>query len=182
MRPLSTFPSVLGGGSSGSCRLKERGARLARWPPPRNRRVLPFRFGKRRGDESKRPPFRFRSSLYESQGKEMKSIFILAASLRLPFRAPPANPGHGHGNGHGNRGDYSYEYDRDCPPGLAKKHNGCMPPSRQQACPRRALAERIRQLQLVPADSVRGSPPLRPKSAVPLLLQRWLSMPSIREP
>jgi len=65
----------------------------------------------------------------QSQGKEMKSIFILAGVAALAVSSPAlADPGHGHGNGHGNRGDYSYEYDRDCPPGLAKKHNGCMLP------------------------------------------------------
>ena len=60
----------------------------------------------------------------------MKSIFVLASVAALAVSGPAlADPGHGHGhgNGHGDR-DYGYGYDRGCPPGLAKKHNGCMPP------------------------------------------------------
>ena len=62
----------------------------------------------------------------------MKSIFVLAGVAALAVSSPAlADPGHGHGhgNGHGDRDrDYGYGYDRGCPPGLAKKHNGCMPP------------------------------------------------------
>jgi hypothetical protein len=74
----------------------------------------------------------------------MKQILMLAGAAALAFAAPAlAKPGggsgngngwgHGHGHGHG----YAYGYgDRGpvgygvggCPPGLAKKHNGCMPP------------------------------------------------------
>ncbi|URD61020.1 hypothetical protein M8312_00415 [Sphingomonas sp. KRR8] len=75
----------------------------------------------------------------------MKHAFLIAgaalAVIAAPAAAKPGN-GHGHGNGHGgdrdrweqrdqgDRGDrYGYGYnDRGCPPGLAKKHNGCMPP------------------------------------------------------
>src|SRR5206468_10489657 len=50
-----------------------------------------------------------------------------------------AKPGNGHGNAYGHGGDrgYTVDYGRGhshgygiggCPPGLAKKHNGCMPP------------------------------------------------------
>ena len=68
----------------------------------------------------------------------MKYAFLIAGAAALGFAAPtlahPGNgngfgPGHGHGNPHG------YGYGRamgygvgGCPPGLAKKHNGCMPP------------------------------------------------------
>jgi hypothetical protein len=41
-----------------------------------------------------------------------------------------ADPGHGHGHSHGwnnDRGPIGYGMG-GCPPGLAKKHNGCMPP------------------------------------------------------
>jgi hypothetical protein len=41
-----------------------------------------------------------------------------------------ADPGHGHGHSHGwnnDRGPIGYGIG-GCPPGLAKKHNGCMPP------------------------------------------------------
>jgi hypothetical protein len=56
----------------------------------------------------------------------MKPIFVLVAVAAVAVSGPAlAKPGHGHG--HGDRG-YGYEYGRGCPPGLAKKHNGCMPP------------------------------------------------------
>lgn len=69
----------------------------------------------------------------------MKAIFVLAGATALAVSAPAlADPGHGrgHGYGHGDR-DRGYDrgdrdrgngYGRDCPPGLAKKHNGCLPP------------------------------------------------------
>jgi hypothetical protein len=47
----------------------------------------------------------------------MKYGFLIAGAAALGFAGPAlAKPGHGHG-GYG-----------DCPPGLAKKHNGCQPP------------------------------------------------------
>lgn len=65
----------------------------------------------------------------------MRHLLLLAGAAALGLAGPalgkPGN-GHGHGDrdyGHGDR-DYGYG-DRDfggCPPGLAKKHNGCMPP------------------------------------------------------
>ena len=69
----------------------------------------------------------------------MKQIIILAGAIALTLSGQAvARPGNGHGHGH----DYAYEghgrghgYDGPggyraggCPPGLAKKHNGCMPP------------------------------------------------------
>jgi hypothetical protein len=63
----------------------------------------------------------------------MKQALLLAGAA-LAFAAAPAaaKPGHGHGN-HGYDRDqrgYAYGYDqgRGCPPGLAKKNNGCLPP------------------------------------------------------
>lgn len=58
-------------------------------------------------------------------------LFAGAAALGIagPALAKPGN-GNGHANGHGNDhgyGDYGYG-GGGCPPGLAKKHNGCMPP------------------------------------------------------
>jgi hypothetical protein len=56
----------------------------------------------------------------------MKAILLLVAAAGLTLSgAALADPGHGRGHGHGNgvgneRGG--------CPPGLAKKNNGCMPP------------------------------------------------------
>ena len=77
----------------------------------------------------------------------MKSIFILAGAATLAVSgAAMADPGHGRGHGNGdqdrNWNDRHGKHDRDwndrygdhgryasnCPPGLAKKHNGCMPP------------------------------------------------------
>ena len=61
----------------------------------------------------------------------MKLAFLLigaaALSIAGPAAAKPGN-GHGHGNKHGY--DYNaYDYGHGgCPHGLAKKHNGCMPP------------------------------------------------------
>ena len=63
----------------------------------------------------------------------MKQLILLAGAAALGFAGPAlAKPGNGHGHGHG----YGYQNDREafgygvggCPPGLAKKHNGCMPP------------------------------------------------------
>jgi len=58
----------------------------------------------------------------------MKQLMILAGLAALASTAPGyAKPDHD--RGHGNKGYYSYGYGGGgCPPGLAKKHNGCMPP------------------------------------------------------
>jgi hypothetical protein len=54
-------------------------------------------------------------------------LLIGAAALGLTGSAL-ADPGHGHGHGWGHeRGAMGYGMG-GCPPGLAKKHNGCMPP------------------------------------------------------
>jgi len=84
----------------------------------------------------------------------MKHLVILAGAAALAFAGPAiAKPGNGHGNGNGNGHGNSHGYDSHgkghgnshayenhgkgslfgygqggCPPGLAKKHNGCMPP------------------------------------------------------
>ena len=65
----------------------------------------------------------------------MKQLIMLAGAAALAFAGPAlAKPGKGHGNDHGKgyddhgRGD-SYGYGAGgCPPGLANKHNGCVPP------------------------------------------------------
>ena len=56
----------------------------------------------------------------------MKRMVILAGAVAISFAssavvAKPGN-GNGNGNGHGNGRDGG------CPPGLAKKDNGCLPP------------------------------------------------------
>ena len=64
----------------------------------------------------------------------MKQALLFAGAAALGFVGPAlAKPGNGHGNGHGHgRGydnAYAYGYgEGGCPHGLAKKHNGCMPP------------------------------------------------------
>ena len=70
----------------------------------------------------------------------MKQIILLSGAVALGFAGPAAakpGNGNGHGNGHGHGHAYAYGYgDREglgygvggCPPGLAKKHNGCLPP------------------------------------------------------
>jgi hypothetical protein len=50
-------------------------------------------------------------------------MLVGAAALTLTGPAL-GKPGHGNGNGHGN----GHGYGGGCPPGLAKKNNGCMPP------------------------------------------------------
>lgn len=64
----------------------------------------------------------------------------LLAVLLAAFATAPvlAKDGHGHGKGHGgkDRGEHHVRIDRGhdhyayagCPPGLAKKNNGCLPP------------------------------------------------------
>jgi len=67
----------------------------------------------------------------------MRQIALLAGAAALGLTGPAlAKPGNGHG--HGNKHAYGYDkhgrgalygYGRGgCPPGLAKKNNGCMPP------------------------------------------------------
>ena len=71
----------------------------------------------------------------------MKSLFVVSGIVALTLAGPAlSKPGNGHGNGHlygyGREG-YGHAYGRQgpvgygvggCPPGLAKKQNGCMPP------------------------------------------------------
>ena len=72
----------------------------------------------------------------------MKHILLIAGAVALGIAGPAvARPGNGHGHGH-DSGDWDnhgrgHDYDEGygvgygrggCPPGLAKKHNGCMPP------------------------------------------------------
>ena len=67
----------------------------------------------------------------------MKQLILLAGAVALGAAGPAvAKPGHGNGHGYGRDNGYENDngwengqgYDRHCPPGLAKKHNGCMPP------------------------------------------------------
>ena len=63
----------------------------------------------------------------------MKQMLLLAGVMALASTAPAyADPGHGKGKANANarhhaQGTYAYRAE-GCPPGLAKKHNGCMPP------------------------------------------------------
>jgi len=69
----------------------------------------------------------------------MKQALLLAGAVALGIASPAvAKPGNGHGQGHGQNFGYGYENHGQgsqygygiggCPPGLAKKNNGCMPP------------------------------------------------------
>src|SRR4051812_3677400 len=60
----------------------------------------------------------------------MKRYLLIAAAAALGITGPTvAKPGNGHGHGHGHGYDSAYGYGiGGCPHGLAKKHNGCMPP------------------------------------------------------
>ena len=82
----------------------------------------------------------------------MNTLILAAGAAALAIAAPAlANPGHGHGNGnaHAQNSDtkahghsshsehivnsrngrlYAHSASGRCPPGLARKHNGCMPP------------------------------------------------------
>jgi hypothetical protein len=62
----------------------------------------------------------------------MKQLFLIAGAAALGLAgAALAKPGHGNGHGHGHGHGYVKAYGYGiggCPRGLAKKHNGCMPP------------------------------------------------------
>ena len=69
----------------------------------------------------------------------MKQIGLMfAGAVALAVTSPAlAKPGNGHGHGHGSGSDAAYGHGSHdaygygvggCPPGLAKKNNGCMPP------------------------------------------------------
>jgi hypothetical protein len=60
----------------------------------------------------------------------MKHLLLLAGAMTLASTAPAyAKPDHakGQGNPHGVHGHVGYGTG-GCPPGLAKKNNGCLPP------------------------------------------------------
>ena len=82
----------------------------------------------------------------------MNKLILIAGAAALATTAPAlAKPDHGNGEGKGHgqkRGDfdrhfngYHYGYNAACPPGLAKKHNGCMAPG--QAKKRYKLGYRL---------------------------------------
>jgi hypothetical protein len=56
----------------------------------------------------------------------MKHVLLIAGAASLGIAGPTlAKPGNGHGNPYG----YPVGYGAGgCPPGLAKKNNGCLPP------------------------------------------------------
>jgi hypothetical protein len=71
-----------------------------------------------------------RSGRAINNGEAMKHIFLIAGAAALGIAGPAvAKPGNGHGHGHDYDEGYGVGYGvGGCPPGLAKKHNGCMPP------------------------------------------------------
>ena len=59
----------------------------------------------------------------------MKHLVLFAAAASVGLAAPAlADPGHGHGHGWGHEREAVGYGMGGCPHGLAKKHNGCMPP------------------------------------------------------
>jgi hypothetical protein len=66
------------------------------------------------------------------QGGDMKHLIMLAGAGALALAGPAfAKPGHGHGNGQDQGQGHGYQTGYGvggCPPGLAKKNNGCLPP------------------------------------------------------
>jgi hypothetical protein len=60
----------------------------------------------------------------------MKHLLLIAGAAALAVAGPAvAKPGKGHGNPHSSGKNRLIGYGvGGCPPGLAKKHNGCMPP------------------------------------------------------
>jgi hypothetical protein len=65
-------------------------------------------------------------TLKTKKGNEMKHLLLLTGAVAFSLAsAAAAKPGNGHGHGQGN----GYANDGGgCPPGLAKKNNGCLPP------------------------------------------------------
>lgn len=72
----------------------------------------------------------------------MRTKPLLAALLAALAVAPALAKGP-HGHGHGNDDGYGYADRHDgraaCPPGLAKKHNGCLPPGQAKKIYRDAV-------------------------------------------
>jgi len=60
----------------------------------------------------------------------MRNILLVSALTVLAFTGPAlAKKGDHHGRDRGDDSGYDYRgEDQGCPPGLAKKHNGCQPP------------------------------------------------------
>jgi hypothetical protein len=62
----------------------------------------------------------------------MMKFAVLASASVLVAASPVLAQGHGNHGNHG-RGHQAQAYGRGCPPGLAKKNNGCMPPGQAKA-------------------------------------------------
>ena len=85
-----------------------------------------------------------------SKLKVIAKVATLAAAAACASGAALADKGgHGHGHGHGKWDDERVVVYNDapvgCPPGLAKKHNGCLPPGQ---------AKKLVRGQRLPADIV----------------------------
>ena len=69
----------------------------------------------------------------------IKQIFLIAGVAMFAAAPAAAQPAHAKGNKHGAHSGHVGM--AGCPPGLAKKNNGCLPPG--QAKRRLALGERF---------------------------------------
>ncbi|MES2136577.1 MAG: hypothetical protein V4502_05900 [Pseudomonadota bacterium] len=87
----------------------------------------------------------------------MKQMLMLAGAAALAFAGPAfGKPGNGNGRGNGHGYAYGLENERGgigygvggCPPGLAKKNNGCLPPG--QAKKLYGVGQRIQRGALSP--------------------------------
>ena len=63
----------------------------------------------------------------------MKTILQLAGLAALLAASPALAKGHGNGHGRGHDAEWGDVGRHGCPPGLAKKHNGCLPPGQAKA-------------------------------------------------
>jgi Ni/Co efflux regulator RcnB len=80
---------------------------------------------------------------------QVATLVVAGACASGAAFADKGGHGHGHGHGHGKGDDERVVVYNDgpagCPPGLAKKHNGCLPPGQ---------AKKLMRGQRLPSDIV----------------------------
>lgn len=69
------------------------------------------------------------------RNKPLLAVLLTALAVAPAFAKGP------HGRGNDDGGAYAHRYDAaaGCPPGLAKKHNGCLPPGQAKKMYREAM-------------------------------------------